>query len=421
MTPELSRSYAGGDRDLSFEAAVESAETLLLDGRLREARRWLDANDARVIREQRELTEIPAPPFGEAERATRFVELLEQSGLGGIRIDEEGNVLAPLRGSLDDAATWDAYIVSAHLDTVFPEGTDVRVREDGDRLIAPGISDDGRGLAALLALVRAFVELDLPARVPVVFVATVGEEGVGDLRGVRYLFREGSPAMGARGFISLDGAGLSRIVSAGLGSRRFRIGARGPGGHSWVNWGTVNPIHALGKAVARFAAIPLPEQPLATLTVARWGGGTSVNAIPQEAWVEVDVRCASERVLDEIEAQVRTAVTVSVAEVNAAADAGTDPLELTVESLGARPAGETHARAAIVRAALAATQAIGPYPELAVSSTDANIPMSLGIPAITLGAGGEAGAAHTPDEWYRNVQGPEGILRVLLLLLLLES
>jgi len=400
---------------------VDRACSLLRDDGLRAVRHELEVEDERVLREQQELTEIPAPPFGEAERARRMSELLTDAGLEDVQTDGEGNVVALLPSANGDGPGRGPIVVSAHLDTVFPEGTDVRVRRRGDRLVGPGISDDGRGLAALLAVARALVRRRVTLCHPVLFAATVGEEGAGDLRGVRHLFRQDGAARSAVAFLSLDGAGLNRIVSAGLGSRRFRAALEGPGGHSWVNWGTANPIHALGCAVSRWVAITLPEEPAATLTVARWGGGTSINAIPQEAWVELELRCSSEGVLEALEAEVREVLEAAVSDTHRSAAHSTEPLRAELRSIGRRPAGETAPGAMIVRSAAAATRAIGGSPELAVSSTDANIPMALGIPAITMGAGGEAGAAHTTEEWYRNVQGPEGILRALLTLALMDE
>jgi acetylornithine deacetylase/succinyl-diaminopimelate desuccinylase-like protein len=449
MDAELSRPVRGRAPATAPDPVVERARALLREPAVQDARRRAEADDAQVLAEQRELTEIPAPPFGEAARAKRMAELFRDAGLEHVEIDEEGNVLgwlAPRPGdggaahtggvarSRDTGAQRDGaalraapakalgpLIVSAHLDTVFPEGTDVRVRQKGDRWVGPGISDDGRGLAALLGLARVLIGSTLRPRPPVLFAATVGEEGAGDLRGVRHLFREGSLARGARGFISLDGAGINRIVTSGLGSRRYRVVVTGPGGHSWVNWGTANPIHALGEAVARWTRIPLPEDPPATLTVARWGGGTSINAIPQEAWVELELRCLSEDVLARLEGSLRRTLADVLAATSRGAVEGTEALRAEVEGIGTRPAGETAGGEPIVRAAVAATRALSATPELAVSSTDANIPMSLGIPAITMGAGGEAGQAHTTEEWYRNVQGPDGVVRALLTMLLLDE
>ena len=419
MNHELSRAASLTETPPASPEALERARALLREEPVREARRQLEAGDARVLREQRELTEIPAPPFGEAARARRMAELMEDAGLDRVETDEEGNVLAMLdAGGAGPGATPDLLVVSAHLDTVFPPETDVRVRERGDRLVGPGISDDGRGLAALLAVARVLARGDIALGRPVLFAATVGEEGAGDLRGVRHLFREDGAARGATGFLSLDGAGMNRIVSAGLGSRRFRIAVEGPGGHSWVNWGTPNPIHALGSAISRWTRLPLSEDPAATLTVARWGGGTSINAIPQEAWVELELRCVSEAVLEDLEIRVREILDAVLLDANRGTSA--EPLRARVEGMGRRPAGETDPGSPLVLSAAAATRVMGGTPELVVSSTDANIPMALGIPAITMGAGGEAGQAHTTEEWYRNVQGPEGILRALLTLVLAD-
>jgi acetylornithine deacetylase/succinyl-diaminopimelate desuccinylase-like protein len=392
-----------------MEAVPDPRMSALLDrADLARARTAIYEDDARTLSDQRALSEIPAPPFGEGARSERMAELMHDAGLVGTDRDAVGNVVGWWR-----VGSGPPLIVSAHLDTIFPAGTDVRVREVGDCLIGPGISDDARGLAALLALARAVTRTGPALARPMLFAATVGEEGEGDLRGVRHLFRAGGPAEHASAFISLDGAGLSRIVTGGLGSRRFRLTVRGPGGHSWVDWGTPNPIHALGRAVATLTQHPLPQDPRTTLSVGRWSGGTSVNSIPQDAWVELEVRSQSVGEIDRLDARVRQGAEEALANVNQNAN-GRGRADLEVDVIGDRPAGATDAEQPLVRAALAATRAVGVSPELAVSSTDANIPMSLGIPAVTMGAGGEAGLAHTPDEWYRNEGGPEGVLRALL-------
>ena len=391
--------------DLRIEALLARAEVARACALIRE-------DDARTVQIQRELTEIPSPPFGEAERAARMAEMMVDAGLADVEVDGVGNVVGrwgPAQGA--------PMVVSAHLDTVFPLGTDVRVRERGDRLVGPGISDDGRGLAALLALARAFSATSLQPPHSILFAATVGEEGEGDLRGVRYLLRERGPARHAIGFLSLDGAGLGRIVTAGPGSRRFRLTVRGPGGHSWADWGNPNPIHALGRAVARFTELTLAPYPRTTLSVGRWAGGTSINAIPQEAWVEIEVRSQSLPELERLAGEILRETKAAVAAANDPSN-GRGTVDLTVEMIGDRPAGVTPPDAPLVRGAVAATRAVNAIPELAVSSTDANLPMALGIPAITIGAGGEAGLAHTTEEWYRNLEGPEGIVRALITLLL---
>lgn len=380
---------------------------LLDDPRVASAVAHATATDEETLSDQIALTRVPAPPFAEAERAAAMTGRLLAAGLSGVRTDEVGNVLALRRGTRDVAPL----ILSAHLDTVFSADTHVEVRREGALLAGPGISDDGRGLAVLLAVARALDAGAVVTDAPVLFAATVGEEGAGDLRGAKYLMGPSGAGRGAAAFISIDGAGLDRVVSHGLGSRRFRIRVRGPGGHSWLDWGIVNPIHALGRAVAAMVALPLPREPVTTLTVARWGGGTSVNAIAQEAWAEVDCRSQSDDHLERTEAALRDAVAAATAAENARAARG--EVDSQVERIGLRPAGSTDQGGELVRAARVATEAVGAEPILSLSSTDANAAMAAGIPAVTLGGGGEAGGVHTTAEWYRNVRGAEGVVRAL--------
>ena len=374
-------------------------------------------SDELTLATQVELSEIPAPAFAEERRGKRMAELMSAAGLHEPHPDLIGNVVGTRPGV--DArphlgAAEPPLVVSAHLDTVFPAGTDVGVTREGDLLRGPGISDDARGLATLLATARALCESGIRTRAPLLFAATVGEEGIGDLRGVKKLFGDDGVARCATGFISLDGAGLERVVVRGLGSRRFRITARGPGGHSWVDWGTPNPIHALSGVARRLTMVSLPEDPVATLTIARWGGGKSINAIPQEAWIELDTRCEAEAPLEWLESTVQRTV-------DETAQRGPDAVAFDIETIGVRPGGGTPSGTPLVQAAAVATRSQGSEPVAAVSSTDANIPMSKGIPAITIGCGGEAGQAHTTDEWYRNVRGVEGVLRALYTILLVAG
>ncbi len=403
---------------MTDKAGTTDFETSLRDladsARVRALVDELRANDEATLATQIELTEIPAPPFGELARAERMAALLTEAGLTDVALDRTGNVTASRAGSSSQPPLF----VTAHLDTVFPAGTDVTVTRDGSLLQGPGISDDGRGLAALVALARALGSSDARTVMPLRFVATVGEEGIGDLRGVKGLFggdsvTDGDAAASARGaasaFISLDGAGLERIVSRGLGSRRFRLTIRGPGGHSWVDWGTANPAHALIELGSRLTGLALPSQPKTTLTVARLGGGKSINAIPQESWLEIDCRSADGALLADLVARVERAVE---------GEAARHPdLDYGLEVIGDRPSGATDDEHPLVQAALAATRLLGEEPQLALSSTDANVPMAFGVPAITLGCGGEAGKAHTTDEWYRNTKGPDGIVRALHVIL----
>jgi tripeptide aminopeptidase len=371
----------------------------------------LRETDERTLAEQSELTAIPAPPFQEEIRGRRMAELMAESGLEAIGTDGAGNVTswyceAPAPG---DAAP---IVLAAHLDTVFPEGTVVTVRRDGDQLRAPGIGDDGRGLAGILAVARALRAGDLRLRHPLMVIATVGEEGPGDLRGVRHLFGPDGAARGAAAFISLDGAGTRRIVSRAVGSRRLRVVVEGPGGHSWADFGLANPIHALTTAASRWVDLDRPGG--TTLSVGRIGGGTSVNSIPEKAWLEVEIRSENEAALELLEPRVRSLLDGAVADENAPRAAGSPELTLVVTSLSNRPGGTTPPDDPLVQAAVEATAALGYEPLLVSSSTDANVPMSIGVPAITLGGGGEMGGAHTLDEWYRNTDGATGLARALL-------
>jgi len=379
---------------------------------LARARQLLRHTDEETLADQAELVAIPAPPFGEAARARRVLERFREIGLEDAALDDAGNVVARLPGcARDDAAP---VILSAHLDTVFPEGTDLTVRRNGQKIYAPGIADDARGLAAILAIARVLVQAGVRTGAPVVLAATVGEEGAGDLRGVKHLFREGSPWRGAAGFISLDGTGCRRIVHRGLGSRRLRVTLTGPGGHSWADWGCANPVHALGLAIARLARLEIPSNPRSALTVARIGGGTGVNVIPERAWCELDMRSEDADALGKLVAETEEAFRAAVAEANSGRRRGTRALSLEIEVIGDRPTGTTPTSAQLVRAARAATRFIGHTPELVASSTDANVPIALGIPAIAMGAGGESGGMHTLGEWYSNEGGVEGLERALL-------
>jgi acetylornithine deacetylase/succinyl-diaminopimelate desuccinylase-like protein len=392
------------------------AEALLASHPLRAVRSHLLATDETTLAHQTELTQIPAPPFGEEERARRMAELLSDCGAVEVRFDREGNVVAryPDPGPVQGPPV----VVAAHLDTVFPAGTDVSVTREGDLLRGPGISDDGRGLAAVLALCRSLVRAEASLERPLLLAATVGEEGLGDLRGTRYLFSPEGVGHGAAAFLSLDGAGNRGIVHRGVGSRRIRLELTGPGGHSWSDWGRANPIHALARVLASLQELPLPEG--ATLSVGRIAGGESVNAIPRSAWAELEIRSGDEAVLSGLESRALASGRAAVDQANDERAGGSSPLSLHEHVIGSRPAGSTAEDSPLVRAAVAATYALGDVPVPLLSSTDANVPMARGVPAVTLGAGGDAGNAHTVDEWYRNVRGPQGIVRAALTLLTLE-
>jgi len=378
-----------------------------LFARLAPARARLAAADDRVVDTQVVLSEIPAPTGAEQARGECVAARFRALGLEDVRTDDVGNVIGARRGTGDGAPV----LVCAHLDTVFPEGTPVGVARDGIQLAGPGIVDNSRGLAAMLALAETIDGARVRTQRPVIFAATVGEEGIGDLRGVKHLFARLDAAPVA--CIALDGAGDDRIVHRALGARRFHVAFHGCGGHSWSAFGTPNPVHAAGATIAKLATLPLPHAPRTTLSVSRVGGGISVNAIPTDAWLEVDVRSSSADALAMCARDVDLAVRAAVREENARRSSGMPPLDYAISTIGDRPCGEMPPDHPLVRAAADATRAIGRSPELATASTDANVPISLGVPAIAIGAGGRGGGVHTASEWYDNTDGTLGVARAL--------
>ncbi len=374
----------------------------------------LRVDEPRLIEDQIAICEIPAPPFKEQARAERYRDLFREIGLVNVRIDREGNVL----GERPGRAPRPHVVVSAHLDTVFTEGTDVRVKRDGSVLRGPGIADDCRGLAVVLGVARAIVRLDLETPGTITFVGTVGEEGLGDLRGVKHLFAEELKGRVDR-FVSVDGTGHG-ITHVGVGSRRYRVTFTGPGGHSFGAFGLANPVHALGRAIARVADFDVPTQPKTTFNVGRVGGGTSVNAIAYDAWMEVDMRSADAAALKALDARFLDAVDAALADENARWDSR-GRLSVDPAVVGDRPAGSTPATSPIVRAALAVSQALGLQAGLGEGSTDANAPMALGIPAITIGGGGSATGVHSLAEAFETTNSWLGTQRALLVTLALAE
>lgn len=382
--------------------------------RVRRAFRFFEERAAEFDDEHARICSIPAPPFGEAERAEHLRARLKECGLEGARLDEVGNCVALRRGRAERPLL----VLSAHLDTVFPAGTDFTVRRDTTgRMHAPGIADDGCGLAAIVALVRALEECEVETAGTLLFVGTVGEEGEGNLRGVRHLLTAGEWAGRVDAFISIDGPGLERITHAALASRRYRVRCRGAGGHSWGDFGTANPVHALGRCVARLAAYPAPKRPRTTFNVGRIEGGCGVNVIPREASMDVDLRSESAEELGRLDAFFRRAARESAEDENHARRASTPPLELEVRLIGDRPGGETPPTSPLVRLAVEATRALDAEPFLDCSSTDSNIAISRGLPAVTVGAGGTSGNTHTLDEWYDPRGRDLGLKRALLVAL----
>ena len=381
-------STAAAPADPAVQRIVSSAA-------VREAASALEAGHEEWVRNTIEITEIPAPPFKEAARAARFAEMLRARGLADVEIDEEGNVLALRKGTRPGPVV----VVSAHLDTVFPAGTDVKVRREGDKLFAPGIGDDSAGLATILSLVDAMRAAKIRTTSDILFVGTVGEEGLGDLRGVRHLFTKGKYKDRVKTFFSIDDSGLDEITTAGTGSRRYRVTFRGPGGHSWGAFGIVNPMAALAGTVAGLYRVEVPKDPKTTYSASVVGGGTSVNAIPEEVWLEVDMRSASAEELAKLDRQFLAVVGSAVAAENGARSTGQGSVTAEPKLIGDRPAGRTALDADLLRHTLAAYRSEGIEVRQAAASTDGNVPMSLGIPSVTVSGNATGGRAHAPDEW----------------------
>jgi tripeptide aminopeptidase len=373
---------------------------------------FIEQQRAAAQRELIMLTEIPAPPFGEERRAAAYAGLLRDAGADSVWIDEVGNVIALRRGTAGARTV----AMAGHLDTVFPEGTDVTVRVRGDTLFAPGIGDDTRGLVVVLHVLRALAGNDVRTAADLLFIGTVGEEGLGDLRGVKHLFREAGPRIDA--FIAVDGGGDAGITNEALGSLRYRVTFTGPGGHSWGAFGTGNPIHALGRALMLFDTAAARFTAAGTRTsynVGRIGGGTSVNSVPFEAWAEVDMRSQSQARLLGIDTIFHAAMRQALAEQNRLVARGA-ALELAVERVGDRPSGATPVGTPLLDRAMAVIRWSGAEPRLGSSSTDANTPISLGVPAITIGRGGVGGETHAPGEWWIPRDAERAVQRALLIL-----
>ena len=372
---------------------------------------WLAHNLSWINEQQARLTEIPAPAFQESQRAAAVKVILSAAGLQ-VHIDNTGNVIGELRGANDK----EFVMLSAHLDTVFPPETDVKVRRDGTRMIAPGISDNGTGLAALVALARAIQDAHIKPQRTILFVADVGEEGEGNLRGMRALVDAYKPRLKA--VIVLDGAGTDHVTTKALASRRLEAVITGPGGHSWSDFGMPNPINALVRGSVRFINTKVPATPRTTFNLGEIVGGTSVNSIPHESRLKVDIRSESEDELVRLESALRECIAAGVRdEMESARERSKGKLEWKVELLGSRPGGELAQDSALLAALHAADAIVGNDSRAERSSTDANIPLSVGIEAISIGAGGNGGGAHSLQEWYEPAGREMGLKRALMTLL----
>ena len=411
-SPSLQSGTKGEAVPLS--AAIERDMALLKNHRkVIEAFEYIEAIEKQTTEEHIFITEIPAPPFKEQKRAEAFLEMLKRAGADSVWIDKEGNAIALKHGT----AGLRTVALAAHLDTVFPEGTPVDVEIRGDTLLAPGIGDDSRGLVEVLSVLKAINYSDLRTEANLLFIGTVGEEGLGDLRGVKYLFSDQGPGIDA--WIAIDGGKLGNIVYKGLGSHRFRVTFEGPGGHSWGAFGLVNPHHALGEAIQRFVkkAGPFTQDGAGTsYNIGRIGGGTSVNAIPATSWMEVDLRSIDPDWLIAMDSLLHQSVYEAIDVQNRMRRIGPE-LEVQIEMIGNRPSGALNPGLDIIQRAAMASVLMGVNPTYSHSSTDSNIPIALGIPAITIGRGGDGGGIHSLNEWWVNDDAYMGIQWALLILL----
>jgi len=398
-------------QNFSRKAAASDMQT---DPRVARVLEILRGSASATTDEQVRITEIPAPPFQESVRAAYMKKLFSSTGLR-VETDDIGNVIGEFPGSSPEIV-----MLTAHLDTVFPAGTDVHVKREGGRLLAPGISDNGTGLAALVALSKAFHEAKIKPNKTILFVADVGEEGEGNLRGMRVLAEAYKKHL--KYVLALDGSSTEYVTTAALASRRVEITITGPGGHSWSDFGAPNPIHAMGRGIGRFVTARVPESPRTSFNIGEIEGGTSVNSIPASAHMKVDLRSESETELASIEVLLRDAVKGGIdEEMSAARERGmagsANLLNLKINVLGVRPAGELAENSPLLAALVAADNQLGNRSRRERSSTDANIPLSMGIQAISLGAGGRSGGAHTLEEWYDPAGRELGLQRVALTVL----
>jgi acetylornithine deacetylase/succinyl-diaminopimelate desuccinylase-like protein len=409
---------ASGKHQIAQSGASGSVvNDLVRDERVKSAMEWLTKNVSSITEEQARITEIAAPPFKEAERAAYMKKALAGIGLR-VRTDEVGNVVGELAGTSEN----EIVLITAHMDTVFPEGTDVHVKRERGMLYAPGISDNGAGLATLLGVARAISESKVANRRTIIFAADVGEEGEGNLRGIRRLVEDYGKKLSA--VIALDGASTDYVVTQALASRRIEIILSGPGGHSWTDFGAPNPIDALARGIARFLkTIEVPGSPRTTFNIGEIEGGGSVNSIPARAAIKVDIRSEQERDISRVEAALRDAIKSGMQEEMAAsnargvATAGAAGIEMQLKLLGSRPGGDLVAGSPLLQSVMDADRFLGNRSRMERSSTDANIPLSEGIPAISIGGGGTAGGAHTLGEWFDPAGREMGLKRVLLTVL----
>ncbi len=412
FTPRLNSQQATAAQELADLAALDAVRT---------ASEWFRTHEDQLADWQLELARIPAPPFGEAQRADWLRSRLRDLGLNDVRLDEIGNVVAVRPGR-----SRQRYVaVSAHLDTVFPAGTSLKVYRDGKRLFGPGISDNGAGVTAILGLAAALREADVQTSASLLLIGNVGEEGEGDLRGMRHLFSNPHWKENIAYTLVLDGAGTDTVVAEALGSRRYEVTVRGPGGHSWSDFGTLNPIIVLARAIEKFSETRVPTTPKTTFNIGVIQGGTSVNSIPESASMRVDIRSTSSSEIERLERALRAAIDYALAEESSALDGRTVASRVGVsfeaKVIGNRPAGDLASNARLLQVIRAVDSHLENSSHVQRASTDANIPLSLGMEAIAIGAGGSGGGAHTLHEWFDSTGRELGLKRILLTVLTLAG
>jgi acetylornithine deacetylase/succinyl-diaminopimelate desuccinylase-like protein len=399
---------------VSAGTAQDSISKIADDARCATGLKWLEKNSSWITDQHVRLTEIPAPEFAEAARGEALKELLAASGFT-VRIDKLGNVIGE-RPGLESKSV---ILVAAHLDTVFPAGTDVHVKRDGKRLMAPGISDNGAGLAALAGVARALFESRIRTTKTIVFAGDVGEEGEGNLRGIRALVNSYGARLAA--VIAVDGPSSTHITTQGIASRRFEVIVSGPGGHSWSDFGEPNPITAIARGIVKFSSTRVPESPRSSYNFGVIEGGTSINSIPARAAVKVDLRSEDENELGRLESALRDAMAGGAKDEISAWRASDDSLKLELRSVGVRPAGKLAADSPLVATVRSVDTYLGNQSQIESSSTDANVPLSLGIPAIAIGSGGRGAGTHTLDEWFDPAGRELGLKRLYLTIVALAG
>ena len=406
-------SYSQTDNLVVDDVYAKSIKKLTRNKKVKKAFNYIIDIEEKTNKNLIDLTEIEAPPFKEEKRAKEFAKRLRLAGLENVWIDSIGNVIGFLKGSIGNKNI----AINAHIDTVFPEGTDVRVQERNDTLYAPGIGDDTRGLAMLLTIAETIKMNNIEPVNNIIFIGTVGEEGLGDLRGVRYLFENNNPKIDS--WIAIDGGSIGRVNNQALGSYRYEVVFDGPGGHSWGAFGLVNPHHALGYGIKNFiekADLYTSSGPKTSYNVGLISGGTSINSIPFESSMLIDIRSIEPNRLDDMEEILFNSMQKALKEQNEMKRSGSD-LTLTINKIGNRPSGKVEESVPLIQRTIAATQYMGVEPRLTIGSTDSNIPISIGVPAVTIGRGGEGGGAHSLDEWWINKDGYKSIQLALLILL----